>query len=70
MNMDSGYGSGGVPYEFTVADAMVSNLHLPYSTQLMMVAAFGGYDKVMNAYAVAVEEGYRFGTYGDAMLIL
>ncbi|MBR2006697.1 MAG: tRNA preQ1(34) S-adenosylmethionine ribosyltransferase-isomerase QueA [Alistipes sp.] len=58
------------PYEFTVADAMVSNLHLPYSTQLMMVAAFGGYDCIMNAYQVAAEEGYRFGTYGDAMLIL
>lgn len=58
------------PYEFTVADAMVSNFQLPYSTQLMMVAAFGGYDCVMNAYKVAREEGYRFGTYGDAMLIL
>ena len=58
------------PYEFTVADAMVTNFHLPYSTQLMMVAAFGGYDCVMNAYKVAREEGYRFGTYGDAMLIL
>ena len=58
------------PYDFTVADAMVSNLHLPESTQLMMVAAYGGYDKVMNAYNVAREEGYRFGTYGDAMLIL
>ncbi|MBQ5875899.1 MAG: tRNA preQ1(34) S-adenosylmethionine ribosyltransferase-isomerase QueA [Alistipes sp.] len=58
------------PYDFTVADAMVSNLHLPHSTQLMMVAAFGGYDCVMNAYDVAAKEGYRFGTYGDAMLIL
>lgn len=58
------------PYEFSVADSMVSNFHLPYSTQLMMVAAFGGYDHVMNAYKVAKEEGYRFGTYGDAMLIL
>ena len=58
------------PYDFTVANAMVSNFHLPYSTQLMMVAAFGGYDCVMNAYKVAAEEGYRFGTYGDAMLIL
>ena len=58
------------PYDFTVADAMVSNLHLPNSTQLMMVAAFGGYECVMNAYKVAAEEGYRFGTYGDAMLIL
>lgn len=58
------------PYDFTVADAMVSNFHLPESTQLMMVAAFGGYDLIMNAYKIAVEEGYRFGTYGDAMLIL
>ena len=58
------------PYDFSVADAMVSNFQLPYSTQLMMVAAFGGYDRVMNAYKVAKEEGYRFGTYGDAMLIL
>ena len=58
------------PYDFAVADAMVTNFHLPYSTQLMMVAAFGGYETVMNAYKVAREEGYRFGTYGDAMLIL
>lgn len=58
------------PYEFSVADAMVTNLHLPYSTQLMMVAAFGGYETIMNAYKTAKAEGYRFGTYGDAMLIL
>ena len=58
------------PYDFTVADAMVTNFHLPYSTQLMMVAAFGGYEQVMEAYRVARQEGYRFGTYGDAMLIL
>ena len=58
------------PHDFSVADAMVSNFHLPYSTQLMMVAAFGGYDLVMKAYEVAHNEGYRFGTYGDAMLIL
>ena len=58
------------PYDFTVADAMVTNFHLPYSTQLMMTAAFGGYDRVMAAYRVAKTEGYRFGTYGDAMLIL
>ena len=58
------------PYDFTVADAMVSNFHLPESTQLMMVAAFGGYDLIMDAYKTAVDEGYRFGTYGDAMLIL
>ena len=58
------------PYEFSVADSLISNFHLPYSTHLMMVAAFGGYDLVMNAYKVAKQEGYRFGTYGDAMLIL
>ena len=58
------------PYNFTAADAFVSNFHLPYSIQLMMVAAFGGYDFVMEAYQLAAKEGYRFGTYGDAMLIL
>lgn len=58
------------PYEFTVADALVTNFHLPESTQLMMVSAFGGHELVMNAYKVAREEKYRFGTYGDAMLII
>ncbi len=58
------------PYEFSIADSMVSNFHLPCSTQLMLVTAFGGHDTIMNAYKVAIEEGYRFGTYGDAMLIL
>lgn len=58
------------PFEFPAADALVSNFHLPYSTMLMMVAAFGGYDIVMHAYDHAVKEGYRFGAYGDAMLIL
>lgn len=58
------------PYDFSVPDAFVSNFHLPYSTLLMMVAAFGGYDFVMEAYNQAVKEKYRFGTYGDAMLIL
>ncbi len=58
------------PYEFTVADAMITNFHLPHSTQLMMVVAFGGYDMMMKAYQTAIDEGYRFGTYGDAMLIL
>ncbi len=58
------------PYEFSVADAMISNFHHPYSTQLMMVVAFGGYDLVIEAYNTAIKEGYRFGTYGDAMLIL
>ncbi len=58
------------PYEFTVADAMVTNFHLPYSTQLMLVSAFGGFELIREAYQVAKDEGYRFGTYGDAMLIL
>ena len=58
------------PYDFTVASAMVSGFHMPYSTMLMMVAAFGGYDLVMHAYEEAVKEKYRFGAYGDAMLIL
>ena len=57
------------PYQFNVANAMVSNFHLPLTTLLMVVAAFGGYEQVMEAYDVALKEGYRFGTYGDAMLI-
>lgn len=58
------------PYDFTVANALVSNFHMPYSTMLMMVAAFGGYDAVMRAYDEAIKEKYRFGAYGDAMLII
>ena len=58
------------PYEFSIPDAIVSNFHLPQSTMLMTVAAFGGFTNVMNAYDVALKEGYRFGPYGDAMLII
>ena len=58
------------PYDFSVATSMVSNFHMPLSTLLMMVAAFGGYELIMSAYKTAVKEGYRFGTYGDAMLII
>ncbi len=58
------------PYEFSIADAFVSNFHLPCSTMLMMEAAFGGFDKVMNAYQTALREDYRFGPYGDALLII
>ncbi|MCR5050825.1 MAG: S-adenosylmethionine:tRNA ribosyltransferase-isomerase [Paludibacteraceae bacterium] len=58
------------PYDFTVANAFFVNFYMPMSSQLMMVAAFGGYDEVMHAYEVAVKEGYRFGDYGDAMLIV
>ena len=58
------------PYEFKVPDMLVSNFHLPYSTLLMMVSAFAGYNILFDAYRTAVKEKYRFGTYGDAMLIL
>ena len=58
------------PYEFSIPDAIVSNFHLPQSTMLMSVAAFGGYEKVMNAYQSALDNNYRFGPYGDALLIV
>lgn len=58
------------PYEFSIPTSMISNFHLPLSTLLMMVSAFAGYDLLFEAYKVAVKEKYRFGTYGDAMLIL
>lgn len=58
------------PYEFQVATSMVSNFQLSMSTMLMLVCAFGGYNNVMNAYRKAIEEGYRIGPYGDAMLII
>ena len=56
--------------DFGVADRMITNFHMPESTLLMMVAAFGGYDHVWNAYKVAIKEKYRFFSYGDAMLII
>jgi S-adenosylmethionine:tRNA ribosyltransferase-isomerase len=58
------------PYRFQIPNALVTNFHLPKSTLLMLVAAFGGYDLIMKAYRIAVEEKYRFYSYGDAMLIL
>ncbi len=58
------------PYDFSIPDALVSNFHMPESTMLMAVAAFGGFDNVMNAYKIALNEDYRFGPYGDAMLIV
>jgi len=58
------------PYDFSIADSFVSNFHLPCSTMLMMEAAFGGFERVMNAYDVALENDYRFGPYGDALLII
>jgi len=57
-------------YRFRVADAMITNFHLPESTLLMLVSAFAGREKILNAYRVAVEEKYRFYSYGDAMLII
>ena len=58
------------PYRFRAVDHLVTNFHLPRSTLLMLVAAFAGYDLVMQAYAEAIERGYRFYSYGDAMVIV
>ena len=58
------------PYEFNVADSLITNFHMPQSTLLMMVSAFAGYDFLMKAYKEAIKEKYRFYTYGDAMLII
>jgi len=58
------------PYEFSVANCMITNFHMPESTLLMMVSAFGGYDLINKAYKEAIKEKYRFYSYGDAMLIL
>ena len=58
------------PYRFAIPNAIVSNFHLPGSTMLMSVAAFGGYENVMKAYKMALEGDYNFGPYGDALLII
>lgn len=58
------------PYDFKIANTLITNFHLPESTLLMTTAAFGGYDLVMKAYKEAIKEKYRFFSYGDAMLIL
>jgi S-adenosylmethionine:tRNA ribosyltransferase-isomerase len=58
------------PYEFSIPNRLITNFHTPYSTLLMMVCAFGGYDFVMRAYEEAVKEKYKFFSYGDAMLII
>ena len=58
------------PYDFNVADCLITNFHMPQSTLLMMVSAFAGYDFMMRAYKEAIKEKYRFYTYGDAMLII
>lgn len=58
------------PYQFRIADSLITNFHLPSSTLLMMVCAFGGYEQVMEAYKEAIDKEYRFFSYGDAMLII
>ena len=58
------------PYDFTVANSLITNFHLPYSTLIMLTAAFGDYDLIMKAYELAIEKEYKFGVYGDAMLII
>lgn len=58
------------PYEFSLANAMITNFHMPKSTLLMMASAFCGHDLIKKAYAEAIEEKYNFYTYGDAMLII
>lgn len=56
-------------YEFVTVDAMITNFHMPESTLLMLVCAFAGKDHVLAAYRHAIEQGYRFYSYGDAMFI-
>lgn len=58
------------PYDFSVANRMITNFHLPKSSLLIMVCAFGGYELVMEAYETAIKEEYRFFSYGDAMMII
>ncbi len=57
-------------YEFKVVDAMITNFHLPYTSLLVLISAFAGYDKIMKAYKHAISNKYRFYSYGDAMLII
>jgi S-adenosylmethionine:tRNA ribosyltransferase-isomerase len=58
------------PYDFKAVDHLITNFHLPRSTLLMLVAAFAGYDLIMRAYREAIVTGYRFYSYGDAMVII
>ncbi len=58
------------PFEFHIANAMITNFHLPKSSLLIMICAFGGYELIMEAYQVAIKEKYRFFSYGDAMMII
>lgn len=58
------------PFEFHIANSMITNFHLPKSSLLIMICAFGGYELIMEAYQVAIKEKYRFFSYGDAMMII
>ena len=57
-------------FTFRVLDGLITNFHLPESTLIMLVSALAGYDHIMNAYKIAVQERYRFFSFGDAMLII
>lgn len=58
------------PYDFSIADSLITNFHTPLSTLLMMISAFCGHDLMVEAYKTAIKENYRFYSYGDAMLII
>ena len=58
------------PYDFKVTDKLITNFHLPESTLLMLTSAFAGHDFMMHGYKKAIKDGYRFYSYGDAMLIV
>lgn len=58
------------PYQFSIADSLITNFHLPKTSLMIMACAFAGYDLMMNAYETAIKEKYRFFSYGDAMLVI
>jgi S-adenosylmethionine:tRNA ribosyltransferase-isomerase len=58
------------PYDFAIANAMITNFHLPKSSLLIMVCAFGGPELILDAYKIAISKKYRFFSYGDAMMII
>jgi S-adenosylmethionine:tRNA ribosyltransferase-isomerase len=58
------------PYNFNIADSLITNFHLPKTSLMIMACAFAGYDLMMTAYETAIKEKYRFFSYGDAMLVI
>jgi S-adenosylmethionine:tRNA ribosyltransferase-isomerase len=58
------------PYEVSVPTSIITNFHMPMSTMMMLISSFTGYEKLVDIYELAVKEKYRFGPYGDAMLVL